>query len=186
MKTKLLAAAAAVALLSAGPALADDSYADAVAAAKATATASASANVNIYAFWWGPGRNSATATTNQGGYVFGNGAADFLSRDSNAISDSFGSASGVIHAGQNTGANSAVQANSTIAAILGGTAGTTLAETYQGGGVSRNLALGIATVSHNSVDSSFGHMNGFVQLQQNTGANSLMQSNATVAAIVNK
>lgn len=132
----------------------------------------------------------AAAATQMVGAV--SGAIGIRSEDSatNRIHDSFDDFAGVLHVDQNTGANSLVQTNSTISALLDCDCedqSLRWAETATSmvGAVGNNLAASALSASYNELAYSFNGFSGIAQIQQNAGDNALIQSNATVAALVN-
>lgn len=106
----------------------------------------------------------------------------------------FEGAAGIVHAAQNAGANSGVQTGTTVGAVIGCDCGNdkyrtsvslAAAASDLDGSVSANAVdIGETLTSNTISDHSFADFAGVAQVSQNTGANSLMQSQSTVGVIL--
>ena len=105
-----------------------------------------------------------------------------------SIGSSYNGFTGVAQANQNVGDNSVLQNSTAVAAVnpvtgTYGTLGVALAGTGNDGMVGGNYASNHSTASSSTVNSSFDGSKGVLSLNQNSGANSLMQNSAAVGTV---
>lgn len=138
------------------------------------------------------GIGAAVAGAGNDAGVFGNtnGTHDYVTQEA-GISGSYSGSTGVMQANQNVGANSTLQNATAVATVnpvtgTSGTLGVALASSGNTGSVTGNGAWNDNTNSSGSVDSSFNGSTGVFSLNQNAGANSLMQNAASVGEVTLK
>lgn len=145
----------------------------------------------------------AVAGAGNGGGVYGNndqtGSWNSWDHDhddgtvtqSASMGSSYNNFKGVAQSNQNVGDNSLLQNSTAVAAVspIVGTAGTlsvALAGSNNNGEVSGNWAYNNSTQSSSTVDGSFDNSRGVFSLNQNSGANSLMQNSAAIGTVTLK
>lgn len=105
----------------------------------------------------------------------------------NNTDDSGNNASGIAMVNQNAGANSALQTNTTIAATLGGGSdplvmGAVAIDSQCAD--AHGFSAEYNSSDTNSITGSFNGTSGIIEVNQNVAANSVLQSNTTIAANV--
>ena len=108
-----------------------------------------------------------------------------------SIGNSYNGFTGVAQSNQNVGDNSLLQNSTAIAAVnpvtgTYGTLGVALAGSSNNGQVAGDYARNHSTASSSTVDGSFDGSKGVMSLNQNSGANSLMQNSAAVGTVTLK
>ena len=130
----------------------------------------------------------ALATASNGGTVGGNGAwADDGSDSNTRIDGSFGRASGIVQVNQNAGANSALQNSTALAYIHSRISGDLAVATAVNGGtvVGNYSSRSDSSDTSATIVSSFGDVRGAINVNQNSGDNSLLQNATAIAALIN-
>ena len=112
-------------------------------------------------------------------------------KQSASIGSSYNGFTGVAQSNQNVGDNSLLQNSTAIAAVspvtgTQGTLGVALAGSSNDGTVAGDYARNHSTNSSSTVDGSFDSSKGVLSLNQNSGANSLMQNSAAVGTLTLK
>ena len=112
-------------------------------------------------------------------------------KQSASIGSSYNGFTGVAQANQNVGDNSLLQNSTAVASVnpvtgTSGTLGVALAGSSNGGEVAGNYARNHSTTSSSTVDGSFDSSKGVLSLNQNSGANSMMQNSAAVGTVTLK
>ena len=104
------------------------------------------------------------------------------------IDSSFNGVTGVFQVNQNSGDNSLLQNSAAVAAVnpVSGTALTlagSLADADNKGAVAGNYAREHSANASSTITKSFDRVNGVVNVNQNSGANSLMQNSAAIGTV---
>lgn len=104
------------------------------------------------------------------------------------VSNSYEGFNGVAQLNQNAGNNSLLQNSAAVAAVnpVSGTALTlagSLADADNQGFVAGNYAREHSANASSTISNSFGGVNGVVNVNQNSGANSLMQNSAAIGTV---
>jgi hypothetical protein len=135
----------------------------------------------------------AWAISGNGGRVTGSGnhSSDYRHHSYGSIDGSFGGFTGVANVNQNVGANSLQQNSAALSAVefcdcATRDLSTVVAAAANLGSVTGNHADASRGSAFVSMTGSFNGMTGITQVNQNAGANSLMQNSVAVGAVYNR
>jgi hypothetical protein len=133
----------------------------------------------------------AWAIAGNAGRVMRNGSDDYRHRANGSIDGAFAGFTGVANVNQNVGANSLQQNSAALSAVefcecATRDLSTVVAAAANLGSVSYNRADADRGGAFATIGGSFNGMTGITQVNQNAGANSLMQNSVAVGAVYNR